>query len=118
MDETEAPASELNAEPLIIEPRPDLVWDDKAPGLCTRVYAGGAQAFIFVYRKNDRQHFVRIGNTPVWSLEAARKRAHKLRAIVDQGGDPATASRGPDTIRPVETVIGLIAEQLRTEERQ
>jgi hypothetical protein len=114
---TETPEVETPAETAVLEPRPDLVWDDKAPGLCTRVYAGGMQAFIFVYRINDRQRFVRIGKTPVWSLEAARKRANKLRAIIDQGVDPATDSR-PDPVRPVETLIEFIAEHLRTEERQ
>jgi Arm domain-containing DNA-binding protein len=96
------------------EPRPDLAWDDQARGLCTRVYADGSQSFIFVYRVNDRQRFIRIGKTPVWSLEAARKRANKLRDVVDQGGDPANYNREQEKLRPVEAVIEYIAEHLRS----
>jgi Arm domain-containing DNA-binding protein len=89
------------------EPRPDLVWDDQVRGLCVRVYSNGSQSFLFVYRINDRQRFIKIGKTPVWSLEAARKRATKLRAVVDEGHDPA---RELNRIDPVENVMRHIAE--------
>ena len=48
--------------------RPDLVWDNEAPGLCVRVYGNGEKSFIFVYRRDGCQRFIRI----TWSLEAAR----------------------------------------------
>jgi Arm DNA-binding domain len=89
------------------EPQPDLVWDDQVRGLCVRIFGNGSKSFFFVYRINDRQHFIRIGKTPVWSLEAAQKRARKLRAIVDEGHDPASYFREPD---PVENVMRHIAE--------
>jgi hypothetical protein len=76
------------------EPRPDLIWDDQVRGLCVRVYSNGSQSFLFVYRINDRQRFIKIGKSPVWSLEAARKRATKLRAVVDEGDDPARKLNG------------------------
>jgi hypothetical protein len=112
--ETETRLIEANAEIGETEPRPDLIWDDEARGLCTRVYRDDSKAFIFVYRIDDRQHFIRIGKTPVWSLDAARKRAKKLRAMVDEGLDPATCKSSP--VRPVESIIEYIAEPLRTEE--
>jgi hypothetical protein len=89
------------------EPRPDLVWDDQVCGLCVRVYSNGSQSFLFVYRINDHQRFIKIGKSPVWSLEAARKRATKLRAVVDEGDDPA---RELNRIDPVENVMRHIAE--------
>jgi Arm DNA-binding domain len=93
--------------------RPDLVWDDEAPGHCVRVYGNGAKSFIFVYRRDDRQHFIRIGKTPIWSLEAARDRAKKLRSILDQGDDPARYHKQNNVV-PVENIIRYIAEHLQT----
>jgi hypothetical protein len=95
------------------ERRPDLIWDAEARGLCVRVYGDGSQSFIFVYRIGDRQHFIRIGKTPIWSLDAARDRAKKLRSILNQGDDPARYQK-QNNVAPVEAVIQYIAEQLRT----
>ena len=102
--------------------RPDLVWDNEVPGLCVRVNGNGEKSFIFIYRRDNRQHFVRIGNSPMRSLEAARKRAKELRAVIDQGGDPEIYNQERDNVRPinyetnkvrpVEAVIRYIAEQL------
>jgi hypothetical protein len=78
-----------------------------------RVYREGAKSFIFVYRLNDRQHFIRIGKTPLWSLEAAREMAKKLRSILDQGargvggwgGHPAFQARAACPNRPILAAI-------------
>jgi hypothetical protein len=112
---TETPPTAANAEVAEIEREPDLVWDNEAHGLCMRVYGDGAISFIFVYRIEDRQRFIRIGRTPVWSLKAARKRAKTLRSMVDQGQDPAGYVPEPDKVEPVENVIRYIAEHLQTE---
>jgi hypothetical protein len=69
--ETGTQPTDTSAEAEQTERRPDLVWDADARGLCVRVYGDGVKSFIFVYRLNDRQHFIRSGTTPVWSLEAA-----------------------------------------------
>jgi hypothetical protein len=95
--------------------RPDLIWDDVVRGLCVRAYPDGSEAFIFVYRTQSRQRFTRIGKTPIWTRDAARKRALELRLIVDQGGDPATYNREPQKVRSVEDMIQYIADQQRTE---
>ena len=105
--------------------RPDLVWNNEAPGLCVRVHGNGEKSFIFVYRRDNRQRFVRIGNSPMRSLEAARKRAKELRAVIDQGGDPEIYNQERDNfrpinyetnkVRPVEDVIRYITEQLGRE---
>jgi hypothetical protein len=94
-------------------PQPDLVWDDQVRGLCVRVFGNGSQSFLFVYHLNDRQHFIRIGKTPTWSIEAARDKAKYFRSIIDQGDDPARYNRERDKVGPVETVIQYIAEHLR-----
>src|SRR6266568_6102493 len=94
------------------ETRPDLLWDDEAPGLCVRVHGNGSKSFFCVYRINDRQRFLRIGKTPMWSLEAARNWAKELRDVVNQGGDPETYNRERHKVGPVENVIQYIAEQL------
>ena len=87
-----------------------------------RVHRNGEKSFIFVYRVDARQRFVRIGKSPMRSLEAARKRAKELRAVIDQGGDPRIYNQERDerrpinnatnNVRPVEDVIRYIAEQL------
>jgi len=72
--ETETRATEV-AE---TDARPDLVWDKEVLGLCVRVYGDGSKSFTLVYRVGDRQRFVRIGKTPLWSLETARIRVKEL----------------------------------------
>jgi hypothetical protein len=69
----------------VLRAEADLLWDDEVHGLCVRVYGDGSQSFIFLYRLNGRQRFIRIGRSPEWSLETARIRAQELRSIVDQG---------------------------------
>jgi plasmid stabilization system protein ParE len=96
------------------ERQPDLVWDKEALGLCVRVHGNGAQSFLFIYRMNDRQRFLRIGKSPKWSLEAARKRAKELGAVIDQGGDPEIYNRERHKIGPVENLIRYISRELGT----
>jgi Arm DNA-binding domain len=111
--ETEQQAADTNVEVGTTVPRPDLAWDDEARGLCVRLHGNGAKSFVFVYRIGGRQRFIRIGQTPVWSLETARIRAKELRSIVEQGRDPARENRGRE-IPPVENIIQYIAKHLRT----
>jgi hypothetical protein len=93
--------------------RSDLIWDDEARGLCIRVYPNGTQSFIFVYRIEDRQRFIRIGRSPRWSLKVARARAKKLRSIIDQGRDPATEKCADSEVMPVENMIRYIADEAK-----
>ena len=65
-------ATDTNDKVVETATRPDLIWDHEARGLCLRVYGDGDKSFMFVYRMNDRQRFIRIGRTPAWSIEAAR----------------------------------------------
>jgi Arm DNA-binding domain len=97
----------------VTEKRSDLIWDDEAHGLCIRVYGDGSKSFIFVYRIEDRQRFIRIGRSPRWSLGGARTRAKELRSIIDQGRDPAGEKLEDSKIAPVENLIRYIAEQMK-----
>ena len=111
--ENDTRQTDSTAEVEQTERRPDLIWDAGARGLCVRSYGDGSKSFIFVYRIHNRQHFIRIGKTPIWSLEAAQDRAEKLHSILDQGDDPARYQKQSD-VAPVENLIQYIAEQLRT----
>jgi hypothetical protein len=115
ISETDTRPTDTSAEAEQTERRPDLVWDAEARGLCVRVYGDGSKSFIFAYRTDERQRFLRIGNTPMWSLEAARERAKELRAVVDQGRDPASYNRERGSVGPVENIIRYIAEHLRSQ---
>jgi Arm DNA-binding domain len=113
--DTDARPTDMDQEVAETGTRPDLVWDDEVPGLCVRVHGSGEKSFIFVYRRDNRQHFVRIGATPRWSLEGARRWAKELRSAVDQGHDPQLYNREPQKIEPVESFIQLIAEAKQSE---
>src|SRR6516225_3517937 len=95
--------------------RPDLVWDNEMPGLCVRVYGSGEKSFIFVYRRDNRQRFIRIGTTPRWSFEGARRWAKELRSAIDRGHDPELYNHERQKIKPVESFIQLIAETQQSE---
>ncbi len=113
--EGEAQPTGTNVEVADIEARPDLVWDNEAPGLCVRVHGNGEKSFIFVYRCDNRQRFVRIGTTTRWSLQGARRWAKELRSAVDRGHDPELYNRERLKIKPVESFIQLIAEAKQSE---
>jgi len=95
--------------------RPDLVWDNEVPGLCVRVHGNGEKSFIFVYRRDDRQRFVRIGATPRRSLEGARRWAQELRSAVSRDHDPELYNRERQKIERVESFMHLIAETEQTD---
>jgi hypothetical protein len=97
--EAEARPPATNMEVAATETRPDLVWDNEAPGLCIRLHGNGERSFIFVYRRDSRQRFVRIGTTARWSLEQARNWTNQLRSALDRGHDPEQYNReGQETI--------------------
>ena len=72
-------------------------------------------ATVFVYRRDNRQRFVRIGTIPRWSLEGARRCAKELRSAIDRGHDPELYNHERQKIKPVESFIQLIAETQQSE---
>jgi hypothetical protein len=67
--------------------------DNKAPGLRVRVTAGGAKSFVFESKLDGRFISRTIGDTRAWTIERARKEAHDLRVLLDQGTDPRELDR-------------------------
>jgi hypothetical protein len=93
----------------------DLIWDNEVQGLCLRLYGDGARSFIFLYRIDGHQRFIRIGQSPVWSLEAARVKAKELRAVVEKGHDPRlTKYRESGETQSVERLIRYITGHINT----
>jgi hypothetical protein len=91
------------------------VWDSQVRGLCLRVYADGSKSFVFIYCIDGHQRFIRIGQSPEWSLEAAQVKAQELRAIVDQGHDPRLSEYCKRSETPsVEGLKRFVAEHTQT----
>ena len=91
------------------------MWDDEVRGLCLRLYGDGAKSFIFLYCIDGRQRFIRIGQSPAWSLEAARVKAKELRAVVEKGHDPRlTKYRESGETQSVERLIRFITGHINT----
>jgi hypothetical protein len=102
MSEPSNEVSDADARPTDTEvaetgTRPDLVWDNEVPGLCVRVHGNGEKSFIFVYRRDNRQHLVRIGTTPGGRLRepagGPRSYARPLTRATIQNSTMANAKR-------------------------
>lgn len=72
-----------------------FLWDSETPGLGVRVTAPGKRsptgnkAFIFQANMPNGQSIrITIGDTAVWSIDAARVEARTLKKLIDQGLDP------------------------------
>lgn len=65
-----------------------IYWDADLPAFGLRVTKGGVRTFIIDFSSAGRKRRMAIGQMPVWSVKAARKRAEELKRQVDQGGDP------------------------------
>ena len=70
--------------------------DGKQPGLGLRVTANGARAYIFESKCQGRTVRVTIGSPDVWTIDAARKEAGRLKVLVDSGTNPAEQRREQD----------------------
>jgi Arm DNA-binding domain len=94
--------------------RSDLIWDDEARGLCVRAYPDGSHSFIFLYRINGRQRFIRLGRSPGLSLKAARTMARQFCRIVDEGRDPVIDERDRRWMTSFDKFLRHIAEHVST----
>jgi hypothetical protein len=91
--------------------RSDLIWDDEAHGLCVRVYPDGSHSFIFLYRIDGCQRFIRLGCSPGLSLKAARTMVRQFRQIVDEGRDPMSDERDRRWITSFDKFVRHVAER-------
>ncbi len=67
-----------------------ITYDAAVSGFGARVTAGGSRSYILRYRVRGtgRERSYTIGDCSDWTIGAARREAHRLRQLIDQGGDP------------------------------
>jgi integrase len=80
-----------------------ILYDDgDVPGFGLRVTVNGAKSFILDYRtRGGRNRRLTIGGWPVWTATDARRKAHQLRRLIEDGRDPmadAEAERAAWTV--------------------
>ena len=80
-----------------------ITYDDSLPGFGARITSAGAISFVLNYRRkaDGRERRATIGQSPAWSVAAAREKAKELRRAIDNGGDPVgelAAERGAPTV--------------------
>src|SRR5262249_7569834 len=68
-------------------------WDESLPGFGIRLSAGGARAWMLMYRSGRRKVRLKLGTYPAMPLAKAREEARKALACVQTGGDPAVERR-------------------------
>jgi integrase len=93
--------------------KPGLLGDGDGLWLKTRQRQHGiTRRFVFRYRRDGKHFEVPIGKHPSRSLTAARAKAHEFRALLDAGGDPATARREQRiAARAAETAVKVAAAE-------
>ncbi len=69
-----------------------FLWDDDPRALAVRVTAG-EKAYVFQAKLNGRVVRVTIGRVGAGTLAAARAKANKLQAMIDEGIDPRQEKR-------------------------
>jgi integrase len=79
-----------------------ITYDPALPGFGVRITAAGHRAFVLTYwNRAGRQRRYTIGSFPDWSVTGAREEAHRLKRLIDAGGDPLAeiaAERGAPTV--------------------
>ena len=94
-----------------------LVRDTRTVGLALKVEPSGTRTFVFEYRlrgkPSQRYNIGRYGEP--WTLDAARREAGRLRALVDTGVDPL--ARRAEQMGGGRTVSDLLGRFLEHTER-
>src|SRR5215831_4709442 len=67
-----------------------ITYDSAVTGFGARVTAAGARSYVLTYvvRGSGRQRRYTIGGCDRWTATDARAEARRLKALIDQGGDP------------------------------
>lgn len=68
--------------------RQAFLFDSVVTGLGIRATSTGHKAFIFESKLNNQTIRITIGNTQIWSIDAASKEARRLKILCDTGIDP------------------------------
>lgn len=77
--------------PSTSNPKSQIYLDDERKGLGLIVYPSGRKVFVLQYGKKRRR--IKIGDYGTLTAEEARKKAGKLREMVDNGKDPLDERR-------------------------
>src|SRR5579871_2548992 len=85
-----------------------VMWDHEVSGLGLRVYPSGRKAFVLSYRYLGRKRLITIGDYGVFTLDAARIKARKFLAHVDERDPLAEREKA----RRGETIADLAREYL------
>jgi hypothetical protein len=104
-----AAAREGQPSPLRSAQRAPESKDAVVVGLGLRVTAAGHRSFVLAYRMKDGSgvaHVMTLGRFPYLSVEAARKRARKLKEEIELGGDP----QGNKAAKRKEPTISKLAD--------
>lgn len=79
-------------------PSPDagnaITYDDLIRGFGIRVTKAGVKSFVLNYVTNGRERRYTIGQSPAWSVTAARDKASELKRQIDGGIDPLGIREG------------------------
>lgn len=86
----------------------DEYSDTVATGLHLCVYRSGRKVFHMRYSFDMKKGSKKIGEFPGIDLDMARKAAHEIRALIDQGIDPKAQA----ATAPVEVLFGDFASQV------
>jgi integrase len=67
-----------------------ITYDSAVTGFGARITAAGARSYVLTYvvRGSGRQRRYTIGGCDRWTASDARAEARRLKALIDQGGDP------------------------------
>src|SRR5262245_7562174 len=67
-----------------------ITYDSAVTGFGARITANGVRGYVLTYvvRGSGRQRRYTIGGCDRWTATDARAEAKRLKALIDQGGDP------------------------------
>ncbi len=90
------------------------MWDDRARGLCLRVFPTGRATWTFRYRpkSGDGRRRLGLGEYPSIGLAEARRRADRHRGTVSDGADPQAERRAQREA----AILSVLIERYLSEE--
>lgn len=90
------------------------LWDSVVPGFHTRVYPSGTKGYAVRFQRPDGSKVVvNIGSASVFSVEAAREEARKLRQLHDNGVDARAHQMDKRNAKDMTALVDLWKEHYR-----
>ncbi|GLH74115.1 integrase [Geothrix limicola] len=89
-------------------------WDSVVAGFYVRVHPGGARSYAIQFqRPSGSKVQVTIGSADVWTAEAAREQARKLREVHDAGKDARAHLQGERNSKDVTALVKVWKDDYR-----